>query len=733
MDAAQAMAASQGGLAAALAASMQKPEAREPDYISSSFGRINDVNGTRDNPLASKLDPISTMPAFTDIVGSFPPDINQLVDSNFGRLQPVNPDLQAALDKTADSKRPGTMPAFSELASTFPPAAKSTAAGGSPYSGIFADARFAAAGGAPGKNPYDQLMENAEALTQPTPRPSRERPVDPRIVQTILGEAANQGALGQAGVAQSIMNRSQKNPDSIIDPVDVVMKDYAYSTWNSPGQGGNNPTKYQPGDPAYEQAEQIFRDVRDNAYDFTGGATHYYNPDIVSPNWADPKVAGTERKYDAIDIEDHRYLPRVAPEDRPFMNANPALAGSIAAGGIGPNAPVPQQRPTGIASAMALNDPGPSFSASDMVRRAQSPTNQLDRLPANYGEDPFFAGGIDAAAMGGRTVNQIGPLYDPVAKTYVAAAPQAVAAAKPSGTMGGPNGPIPASYVEEDVPLPRPRPERKQDESLWSKTISAAGDALDNTLMGGALKAIFPEFWEGAGEVLKGNGKGGTLSMNDVDWDSISGGQSGGGGGDGGGGAFTGLEATTPAGGTDPATGKPYDLATLFKIWYPEVVWPGAGYDPGVSNEHDYFPRFAEGGPVLAPQRMSEMPPTADLDPRLITIMNAEDALRGQHPKPEEALQAFLETFGKAALEKLMERVQGQAAPAAEDGPRMISGPGGPKDDMVPAIIDGNQPAKLSSGEFVMPAEAVAGAGEGDPAAGAEKLTQLADMLGQRA
>jgi hypothetical protein len=38
---------------------------------------------------------------------------------------------------------------------------------------------------------------------------------------------------------------------------------------------------------------------------------------------------------------------------------------------------------------------------------------------------------------------------------------------------------------------------------------------------------------------------------------------------------------------------------------------------------------------------------------------------------------------------------------------QQVLGPGGPKTDSIPAIIDGQQPAALSSGEFVMPVEAV--------------------------
>lgn len=38
---------------------------------------------------------------------------------------------------------------------------------------------------------------------------------------------------------------------------------------------------------------------------------------------------------------------------------------------------------------------------------------------------------------------------------------------------------------------------------------------------------------------------------------------------------------------------------------------------------------------------------------------------------------------------------------------QQVLGPGGPKTDSIPAVIDGSQPAALSTGEFVIPAEVV--------------------------
>ena len=62
-----------------------------------------------------------------------------------------------------------------------------------------------------------------------------------------------------------------------------------------------------------------------------------------------------------------------------------------------------------------------------------------------------------------------------------------------------------------------------------------------------------------------------------------------------------------------------------------------------------------------------------------------------------------------------------------------VPGGSGGMDDDVPAIIDGKQPAKLSSGEFVFDAATVAALGDGNNAAGAKKLDGLRKAIRQKA
>jgi hypothetical protein len=128
-------------------------------------------------------------------------------------------------------------------------------------------------------------------------------------------------------------------------------------------------------------------------------------------------------------------------------------------------------------------------------------------------------------------------------------------------------------------------------------------------------------------------------------------------------------------------------------------------------------------------------PPSFDPnDPRMQAIGNAEDALgtvedgSPMQPHHVQALQTFTNTFGPTALAHLHANVKQGLTMRPRKG-RLIVGQGGAKSDGVPARVNNTHEAKLSTGEFVMPADAVHGAGNGDPALGAQRLQQLASQL----
>gem|GEM_PF-7007164 len=299
-----------------------------------------------------------------------------------------------------------------------------------------------------------------------------------------------------------------------------------------------------------------------------------------------------------------------------------------------------------------------------------------------------------------------------------------------------------ARPIDPNAPVKEP--------TIWDNAVDMSGRVLESTMLGGVAKNLFPDFWYGAGETMKGGSGGGSLAPVDGQYDRWGDPTSPyntlvpttGGGGNGG----NGLEGFIDANGNGiddrlegysappPGSGAqdPTLTGTGRTVQFPDMP----PFNPGIDREWRYFrgngyaPGYADGGIVNAMQGNNGANPMSGLDPRVSIIADAEDALEGSSDNPEQAIAAFVEAFGPQALELLKAQVQGGMTMRGK--PRMIEGPGGPKDDAIPAVIDGKHPAALSDGEFVMPAEAVAGAGGGDRAAGAESLTQLADMLGKR-
>jgi len=95
-------------------------------------------------------------------------------------------------------------------------------------------------------------------------------------------------------------------------------------------------------------------------------------------------------------------------------------------------------------------------------------------------------------------------------------------------------------------------------------------------------------------------------------------------------------------------------------------------------------------------------------------------ALRGQHPEPRKALDAYDKMFGPEATAELMR--------AYADG-GVVSGPGSGVADLIPGSIDGREDVRIASGEYVIPAWAVATLGDGSTEAGAKVLDAMVARL----
>jgi len=101
---------------------------------------------------------------------------------------------------------------------------------------------------------------------------------------------------------------------------------------------------------------------------------------------------------------------------------------------------------------------------------------------------------------------------------------------------------------------------------------------------------------------------------------------------------------------------------------------------------------------------------------------------------PETAAQFYQSRYPGLTAEQVQEALgqygyaQGGLASVAPQGMYL----GGPTDgmaDQIPATIDNRQPAALSDGEFVIPADVVSHLGNGNSNAGAEQLYGMMDKI----
>nr|BDD44515.1 hypothetical protein 14 [Moraxellaceae bacterium] len=108
------------------------------------------------------------------------------------------------------------------------------------------------------------------------------------LAQTIYGEARGEGRRGMEAVAAVVMNRAAIGGwwgDSVIA---VCKAPWQFSAWNEndPNAALIRGLKPGQGDSLFDLAYEIAGDaIAGRLDDPTGGATHYYNPHVVTPSW----------------------------------------------------------------------------------------------------------------------------------------------------------------------------------------------------------------------------------------------------------------------------------------------------------------------------------------------------------------------------------------------------------------------------------------------------------------
>jgi hypothetical protein len=258
------------------------------------------------------------------------------------------------------------------------------------------------------------------------------------LAKTLMAEAGNQGYLGMLAAGSVIMNRV--NSGGYGKGIQgVIMKPGAFSPWNSVtgaarGEQGQNMAAIKPSEEAYRVADQL---LSGQAEDPTGGATHFYNPDISSPSW------GVQGGGNWTKIGAHVFGRADDPNKGPSMLVNlsskPSAAASgaadtMAASGKGGGTVTPDQiaqqaqmqsqgqqpeQPRGLlgnffgdpdrmaALAMALNsmrlNPDPNLSAVLSAQMKERREERKSALQVNKTADWLESQGLDKIAQGVRS------------------------------------------------------------------------------------------------------------------------------------------------------------------------------------------------------------------------------------------------------------------------------------------------------------------------------------------
>lgn len=95
------------------------------------------------------------------------------------------------------------------------------------------------------------------------------------IIRTVIGEAAQEGPVGQLAVAHVIANRMNSAGRGARD---IIMARHQFEPWNNP-RAAAQLQSISPSDPRYQRVAQALEPFfQGQSQDPTGGATHFYSP-----------------------------------------------------------------------------------------------------------------------------------------------------------------------------------------------------------------------------------------------------------------------------------------------------------------------------------------------------------------------------------------------------------------------------------------------------------------------
>ena len=247
-------------------------------------------------------------------------------------------------------------------------------------------------------------------------------------IRTMLGEAANQGDDGMAGVANVVLNRVASGRFGRT-AADVVTAPAQFTPWQT---RRNELLSYSPDSPAYQRAGQILDDAASGqAPDVTGGATHFYAPALVAkPKWS---------RNETTQIGGHIYSAPDGPVER-----NTAMASSASPDDVFSELMAHAQSSAGGPTGAGAT-PAPSQSVDDVFgelaaraqQNAQPATATPAAAPASQTVAPATASppqstGDASAAVGAGILNGV-----PIAGPYLLSGAEHAAALARVASFGG--------------------------------------------------------------------------------------------------------------------------------------------------------------------------------------------------------------------------------------------------------------------------------------------------------
>lgn len=124
------------------------------------------------------------------------------------------------------------------------------------------------------------------------------------IINTLIAEGVGEGQEGMRRIAETILNRAEQRG---ISPAEVVRQRAQYTGYSAPGPGAVRAQS----DPVAISAAQAAWQMAQGPDDPTGGANHYFNPNIVTPSWASAMTPTGQFGNHAFYTD--RPIPRLPP------------------------------------------------------------------------------------------------------------------------------------------------------------------------------------------------------------------------------------------------------------------------------------------------------------------------------------------------------------------------------------------------------------------------------------